>query len=330
MHSFLSTVILGLSAASLAAGQTVNCNSFGIPNGYQGHDKWRATTKDCAEATNKLEASFGQPVPEASSGCVSLAVSGGCEVSVCDSTDVRRPIDYMSVWTAARVIHARHKEGGEVAGYISLDDYEDAGGFKVFVKVAATDSPNPHGKRKRSLFGRPSALNLVEREEIKESEARTLSTETDEQSSVDKRWSFTWFSLDRWPILNTRLYTNIRAAWGNDEIIADDQLLNGMENLLVDWNNVQGNPSTLRPAAYHAPGDMIVQFEWAAHNNHNVNDIPYEERIELLHWAVQERQIHAPRENFSMQVRRGEESIGHLIIRVFWAGLGPALAGVCD
>lgn len=46
---------------------------------------------------------------------------------------------------------------GNVAGYVSLDDYNDAGGFKTFVKVARKSSPNPHGKRKRSLFGRPSS-----------------------------------------------------------------------------------------------------------------------------------------------------------------------------
>ncbi|EEY18447.1 predicted protein [Verticillium alfalfae VaMs.102] len=292
MPFFLSAALLGLGAAHLAAAQTVNCNSMGIPNGYQGFDKWRATTKDCSEATNKLEEHFGQAVPEASFGCVSLAVSGGCEVSMCDSSDVRRNIDYAAAWTAARAIHARHKENGEVAGYISLDDYSDAGGFKVFVKVAATDSPNPTGKRKRSLVRPPH----------KES----------------------------WPIDHTGLYTNIRTAWGTDEHIADDQVLNAMENLLTDWNNVQGNPSSLTPPAYHAPNDMRIQFEWAAHNNHNVNDIGYEERIQMLHWAVQERRIHAPRQNFSMQVRRGAVTIGHLIIRVFWVGQDQSLSNVCD
>ncbi|EGY22664.1 hypothetical protein VD0002_g644 [Verticillium dahliae] len=330
MPSFLSAALLSLGAAHLAASQTVNCNSMGIPDGYQGFDKWRATTKDCSEATNKLEEHFGQAVPEASFGCVSLAISGGCEVSMCDSSDVRRNIDYTAAWTAARVIHARHKADGKVAGYISLDDYSDAGGFKVFVKVAATDSPNPTGKRKRSLFGRPSALNLGEREEPKEVEARAPSDETSTLPAVEKRWDWNWFSKDSWPIDHTGLYTNIRTAWGTEENIGDDQVLNAMENLLTDWNNVQGNPSSLTPPAYHAPNDMRIQFEWAAHNNHNVNDIGYEERIQMLHWAVQERRIHAPRQNFSMQVRRGNVSVGHLIIRVFWVGQDESLSNVCN
>ncbi|KAM0330882.1 hypothetical protein ACHAQA_003838 [Verticillium albo-atrum] len=329
MHSIAPFLLLGLGGIQLAAGQIVNCNSAGIPDGFQGHDKWRASTRDCAEATNMLEANFGQVVPEVADGCVVLTTAGDCEVSMCDSTDVRRPIYYESVWTAARIVHARHKADGNVAGYVSLDDYSDAGGFKTFVKVARKDTPNPQGKRRRSLFGRPSALNLDEREATKDAELQNSRREDDQNSDLNKRWGNNWFSKERRDIPNTGLYANLRMAWGPDETMATAQLENAMENLLVDWNNVQGNPSSLRPAGYMAPGEMMIQFEWAAQNNHDVNDITYEERINLLHWAVQERQIYGDQENFSMQVRRGGSTIGHLIIRVFWAGLTDALEGVC-
>ncbi|KAM5350398.1 hypothetical protein ACJ41O_006903 [Fusarium nematophilum] len=319
MHSTLPFVLLGLSSLQPAAGQIVNCNSFGIPDGYQGHDKWRASTKDCSEATNKLEQRFGEVVPESSNGCVSLETSGDCEISMCDSSDVRRPIYYESVWTAARIVHARHKENGNVAGYVLLDDYSDAGGFKTFVKVARKDTPNPQGKRRRSL-------TLDERDETEERQIRAYG----EHPDLDKRQSGNnWSSRDRRNIPNTNLYANIRAAWGSDERIATEQLENGMDNLLIDWNNAEGNPSSLRPSAYMAPHEMLIQFEWAAHNNHNINDVSPEERVRLLHWAVQERQIYGDQENFAMQIRRGDESVGHLIIRVFWAGLDDALAGVC-
>ncbi|KAF7544832.1 hypothetical protein G7Z17_g9644 [Cylindrodendrum hubeiense] len=329
MPSIIPFVLLSLGSFQLAAGQIVNCNSLGIPNGFQGHDQWRASTKDCAEATNKLEAQFGEVVPEASNGCVSLATSGDCEISMCDSTDVRRAIYYESVWTAARIVHARHKADGNVAGYVSLDDYSDTGGFKTFVKVARKDTPNPQGKRKRGLLGRQSALILDEREETKDVEVRNWSGKDSEYPDLDKRANNNWWSKDTRNIPNTGLYANIRAAWGPGETIATEQLENGMENLLIDWNNAQGDPSSLRPSAYMAPGEMLIEFEWAAHNNHNVNDVTPDERVELLHWAVQERQTYGGQENFSMQIRRGQESLGHLIIRVFWAGLNDALADVC-
>ena len=328
MQPLLAFVLFG----GFAVGQIVNCNSFGIPDGYQGHDKWRASTKDCADATNKLEDSFGQIIPQAIQGCLSLATAGDCEVSVCDSQNVRRAISYEAVWTAARIVHARHKEGGNVAGYVSIDDYADADGFKVFIKVARKDTPDPQNKRRRSLFGRRSVLDEVEaRSEPPSAEATVNGTEAAEGMLLEARDERHWWNRDIRYVPGTNgLYTNIRAGWGAREEMPEDQMQNGMDNLLREWNGATGSPSSLRPPAYMAPGENMIEFEWAAHNNHNIGAVSEEERSALLYWAIQERQEQGDHwENFAMQIRRGGESVGHLIIRVFWAGLQDALANVC-
>lgn len=318
MQSLLALVLLG----SFAAGQTINCNSFGIPDDYQGHKGWRASTKDCAAATNNLESKFGQSVPEPIQGCTSIATSGECEISMCDSTNARADIDYAAVWAAARVIHARHKADGNVAGYISLDDYSDPGHFKTFVKVAKKGSPDPSNKRKRELPGQTDYPNILdEREEV------TVA----DHSSLKKRTNNLVSNFTDTQIQGTHgLYTNIQAGWGPNEPQPDVQLQNAMENLLWDWNSAQGNPSTLRAPAYMAPGENLIEFEWAAHNNHNIDDIRADERSPILYAAIRFRQAMTGHPgNFAMQVRRGGETIGHLIIRVFWAGLDAALADVC-
>lgn len=328
MQSLLPIVLFG----GLAAGQIVNCNSLGISDGFQGYDKWRASTKDCADATNNLESHFGEIVPEAGQGCTIVAESGDCAVSMCDSTNIRTAISYEAVWTAARIIHARHKANGNVAGYVSIDDYSDAGGFKTFVKVARKDSPDPSNKRKRSLFGRRSAMDQPREVDVSLTDDGAVNTtDSFEHSLLEARQDRHWWNRDTRNIPGTNgLYANIRVGWGSEEPMADNQLQNGMENLLNDWNAAQGSPSSIRPAAYMAPGENLIEFEWAAHNNHNVDAITPAERSVLLYWAIRERQDQGGNwENFAMQIRRGGESVGHLIIRVFWAGLEDAIAGVC-
>ncbi|KAK8038022.1 hypothetical protein PG994_014789 [Apiospora phragmitis] len=257
---------------SLAASQIINCASFGIPDGYQGFSKWRASTKDCAEATNKLEDKFGQTVPEASSGCVSLASSGACEVSMCDASDVRREIPYEAAWLAARVVHGRHKTDGNVAGFVSLDDYGENSKYKVFVKVSRKDTPDPSNKRKRrgGLFGRRSSgpvggddddvfqkqqqqPALPKEEEVggatNATEPETgelMSALLKERAMGDGRWH----SHDNVNFPNTNgLSANIRVAYGPREPLAPLQLDYAAEYLITAWDAQDGTPGSVRGRA---------------------------------------------------------------------------------
>lgn len=251
---------------------------------------------------------------------------------MCDSQNVRRPIPYDAAWMAARIVHARHKSDGNVAGYVSLDDYSDSEGFKVFVKVARKDTPDPQNKRRRSLFGRWSALDEPGSGSDPPSADRLLNeTEVIENTLLESRTPRFWSNRQRVNISDTLgLYTNIRVGWGGREEVSVVQMENGADNLLNDWNQATGNPSTLRQAVYLAPGDTVIEFEWAAHNNHNINDVTPAERGFLLRWAIQQRQQEGDHwENFAMQIRRGGESVGHLIIRTFYLGFQNALDQVC-
>lgn len=236
MHYFPLILLSGLAAAQ----EIINCNSFGMTDGYQGVKKWRASTKDCAEATNKLEGSFGQVAPRArgvSGNCIVLAEAGDCAVEFCDLSDFYRDIRYEEIWAAARVIHARHKSGGEVAGYVSLDDYTD--GFKAFVKVARKGTPDPSNKRKRSLFGRKTTLDEAVEGLINSTDARIVAREEEEH----------WINTDSVNIPQANgLYTNVQVGWGQleDTFHAD----RAQEYLIEDWRAAADDAGFVRAPGY--------------------------------------------------------------------------------
>lgn len=334
MLSLLPLFLFG----GFAAGQVVNCKSFGILDGYQGHPDWRASTKDCAEATNKLESQFGQTVPEASNGCVSLATSGECEISMCDSSDVRQEIPYEAAWLAARVVHGRHKSDGKLAGYISLDHYV-VGTYKVFVKVAKKGTPDPSNKRRRGLLGRRSALDVPKElpgvTNSDDGAFNVTEAETGELSILSTRANDgRWRNWDSVNVPNTDgLSANIRVAWGGPEEMNPVQIENAAEYLLEDWEALGGaRPGSVNPRGYRADPGTEVQLEWVAHNNHDVQAITGEERRVMVRWAITQRQAEGntrQRENFGVQVRRAGQTLGFLIIRVFYIGIDNALANVC-
>lgn len=71
----------------------------------------------------------------------------------------------------------------------------------------------------------------------------------------------------------------------------------------------------------------MIEMEWAAHNNHNIRAIGVDELKAVTNYAIHQRQIIGNLGSFAMQIRRGGQSIGHLILRVFRA---PANQNVCN
>lgn len=101
-----------------------------------------------------------------------------------------------------------------MARYVSLDDYSDAGGYKTFAKVARKGSLDLSNKRRRSLFGRRSALDRPaseERDRDLPAEHRAANaTETFECVLLDARAERRSFNMDRVSTPKTAwLYTNI-------------------------------------------------------------------------------------------------------------------------
>ncbi len=237
------------------------------------------------------------------------------------SDTAHKGITYDQIWGASRIVHARHKKDGNVAGYVSLEDYSGVGpAYRTYVKMARKDTPDPQNK-KRSLFGRRSPLDEDSTANGTDVVDAVLQGRADDEN---------WHSMDRVDVPNTNgLYTNIRAGWGTPEWTPRDQLQNAMENLLNAWRDAQGTPSSLRPAAYLAPNHIMVEFEWAAHQGHDIRAIPAEERATLLKWAIEQRAASGNYGSFIMQIRRGGNSLGHLLIRVFRLGVTLAPAVVC-
>ncbi|KXJ90356.1 hypothetical protein Micbo1qcDRAFT_226233 [Microdochium bolleyi] len=291
--------------AALAAAQTnIACNSFGIPDGYQGHGTWRARAEHCTNAIEKLMPSFGQRVPSAEHGCTVLSESETCEIRICDDYNVRRAISYETVWAAAHALHARHRADQTVAGYVSLDDYTMGGNlFRTFIMVAAKDSPDPRGKRRRHTG--PDVSIGDRRRDLHELAARASDNHEFDPSEI--------------PIQNTDgLNVNMQAGWGDAEWTGNDQMQNAMENLLVIWNNeANAGGATLRAPGYLAPNNIMVEFEWAANQFNANNAVAYEERATLLRQLIHLRANQGNYGNFAAQLRRGSRTIGHVIIRVF-------------
>ncbi|KAF3023601.1 hypothetical protein E8E14_012144 [Neopestalotiopsis sp. 37M] len=303
-----STISSALLFATLGAAQmNIACNSFGIPDGYQGHKTWRGHDEHCQNAIDQLMDNFGQKVPTSEHGCTVLSEFQTCQVSICDDYNVRRTVSYETVWAAANVVHARHRGGGSVGGYVSLDDYTLGGNlFRTFIMVAATDSPDPSGKRKRTTEERRDMLQV-----------RT----SDEHE----------FDLEVSPVANTDdLNVNVQVGWGDAEWTPNDQMQNAMENLLVMWDNGDGDQrSSLRPAGYLAPNNIMIEFEWAAHQFEPAGAVNYQERAILLRHLIDLRGRQGNFGNFAAQVRRGTRSIGHAIIRVFRLTANQQVGQVC-
>ncbi|KAM7211741.1 hypothetical protein V8F06_012874 [Rhypophila decipiens] len=273
----------------------INCNSFGLEDGYQGVN-WRASTKDCADATNALEEGY----PE-----------GDCRISICDANDVTEGVSWLTVWAAARIIHARHKHGGKVAGYVSLDDYVT--GFKAFVKVAKIGTPNPTNKRKRDAEAIKAELAKKSPTNGNETDQALIRRDHDDQRYVD------WTEIE---IPETDLHTNIHIGWNDAEYAPAWNMRDAGELLLNAHREAEqagSDTSSLRLGAFHAPADVLVEFEWAAHNNHNARDINNADLRQVVFWAIRER---------ADRIRRGAESVGHLLIRVFRVA-APANQQVC-
>lgn len=297
-----------LSLAALGAAQmNIACNSFGISDGYQGHDKWRGHDEHCQIAIDQLMENFGQAVPASEHGCTVLSEFETCQVSICDDYNVRRTVSYETVWAAAHVVHARHRGGNTVAGYVSLDDYTLGGNlFRAFVLVAAPNSPDPSGKRKRTTS--------EERRDV-------LSIRASDDHEFD---------LTEEPVPNTDdLNINVQAGWGNAEWAPNDQMQNAMENLLVMWDNGDDQRTTLRPAGYLAPNNIMIEFEFAAHQFNVANAVDYQERAILLRRLIDLRARQGNFGNFAAQVRRGSRVLGHVIIRVFRLVANQQIGQVC-
>ncbi|KAK4214329.1 hypothetical protein QBC37DRAFT_387215 [Rhypophila decipiens] len=341
MRSRTLLLLTGSLAITGTTAMQINCNSFGLEDGYQGVD-WRASTKDCADATNALEEGYPEwDIPLASNDCQNLMDRGECRISICDANDVTEGVSWLTVWAAARIIHARHKHGGKVAGYVSLDDYVT--GFKAFVKVAKIGTPNPTNKRKRdglpalsekSLFGRRSALDASAAEAIKAELAKkspTNGNETDQalvrRDHDDQRY-VDWTEIE---IPETDLHTNIHIGWNDAEYAPAWNMRDAGELLLTAHQEAEragSDTSSLRPGAFHAPADVLVEFEWAAHNNHNARDINNGDLRQVVFWAIRERADRGGHGSFIAQIRRGAESVGHLLVRVFRVA-APANQQVC-
>ncbi|RYP16814.1 hypothetical protein DL765_004927 [Monosporascus sp. GIB2] len=329
MQTTLPLVLLfgGLGAAQM----NIACNSFGISDGYQNHQTWRARDEHCQGAIDNLGPNFGQKVPSSEHGCTVLAEDQTCEVRICDDYNVRRTVSYETVWAAANVVHARHRGGGTVAGYVSLDDYTLGGNlFRTFIMVAAKDSPDPSGKRKRgspgSLFGRRSLLDDQDQEASPANATEQL------QHMLQVRTSDAHeFDLSEVSIPNTDgLNVNVQAGWGDLEWAPNDQMQNAMENLLVMWNNNGGDgASSLRPAGYLAPGNIMIEFEWSAHQFQPAGAIRYEERAELLRHLINMRGWQGNYGNYVAQIRRGTQNLGHAVIRVFRLVADQTVGRIC-
>ena len=315
-----------LQASLLAAQElTINCRSWGLENGYQGVDNWRASTKDCADATNKLESQFGQIVPTISNGCSELASSGSCSISICDSSLATfQSVYYQAVWAAARVVHGRHKHDGTVAGYVSIDDYWYGG--KAFVQVARTGSPDP-GNKRRSLAAR---RGVAEGKRAGRNETEGGGNGGDDEELIWPRVELEYSSFDSVDVPNTDgLSVNIRAGWGEGEWTPRDQQEYAQERLVEAWRGTTGEPGDIRPAGYLAPGGIMIEMELVAHNNHNLRQLHENEINPLARFAIDQRGIAGNPNSFIMQIRRGGESIAHMVLRVFRLTVSTDPNGAC-
>ena len=304
MHKVAAIPLLLAFARFVSAFDEIqlSCHSTELKDGDHGHETWRAHDEHCAIAIDLLEGNFGKRVDSASSGCHEILSEQSCAIYICDDYNVRQEVTYEMVWAAAEVIHARHRGGGTVGGYVSLDDNDEQGRLKRrTIMVAAKDVPDPlsNNRQARGLFGRRSQLDT----EVKALVART-SHETNRTMTT---------------IANTDdLNVDIQIGWGEPEWTPQDQMKNGMEKLLVLWNN-NGNDQrpALRAGPYLAWNRVMVEMEWAAAQFEPAAAVHYQERATLINAIMGMRANMGHHSNFVVRVRRGTRAIGYLLIRTY-------------
>ncbi|KXJ86877.1 hypothetical protein Micbo1qcDRAFT_208656 [Microdochium bolleyi] len=300
-------LLLASFGAAQSNVQNIACNSFGIPDGYQNHQTWRAPNGHCLTAIDQMIFQFGSRVPSAEHGCTVVSESQDCEIRVCDDFNVRRPIYYSTVWAAAHAVHSRHRDNEKVAGYVSLDDYTFGGNqFRTFVMIAAKGSPDARGKRRRQT------ATIGERRQARaahEPAAAAQALQARDRNEYDFREE---------PVPETdELNINVQAGWGGEEWVPLGQLQDAQRGLEDMWNNPANDQgTTLRAPGFLGSGNNMIEFEWAA-NQHNANNAVHQaERFFLLRRLINLRGNLGNHRNFAAQVRRGSRVLGHVIIRV--------------
>ncbi|KAK3328985.1 hypothetical protein B0H66DRAFT_526378 [Apodospora peruviana] len=336
----LAFLIAGGAGLAAATQEVISCSSENLKDGDFDTKEWRVSTHDCAEATNQLEKKFSDTagVTLPSNGCINVTRSDQCEISICDVSNVRdRKIGYYELWAAARVIHARHKKGGQVAGYVPLNDWTSQERWSAYVKVAKKDTPDPVQKSKKE---KRALLNYFEQHEEKRAAALQELASTSTAPTIATRVQDNYINMTEVAIPNPSgspggLTTNIQVGWGTGEFVERDQMEYVQERLVELRRQASRdgtNPNVIRPAGYYGRHYAMIEMEYVAHNNHNARDLGDADLNDVIRFAINERIISGNWSNFIMQIRRGGQSIGHLLIQIirFGANNPPPALAMCN